>query len=241
MRDIMITGAGPSLRGGRGKRLAGGPRSLPFAEWSRADQQAWQEACRPACRLTRGGAASHLAAVSRDDFQRRYGACLGFVDRSKRLDLEAAHAAACVTPKNVEDYIADLQARVRSVTVWNCIYKLRRAAELLFMASDFSWLAEIEKDLALIAIPRSKFDRLVMTERLLEAGLTLIAEAEAFAKSDLARAKGVRNGLMIAILALCPIRLKNFAALGLGRTFLEIDGTWWIALPQGATKTGRPD
>jgi hypothetical protein len=47
---------------------------------------------------------------------------------------------------------------------------------------------------------------------------------EAFAKSDHARAKGVRNGLMIAILALCPIRLKNFAALELGRTFLDING-----------------
>jgi hypothetical protein len=37
-------------------------------------------------------------------------------------------------------------------------------------------------------------------------------EAEKFARHDLARAR-VRNGLMVALLALCPIRLKNFAAL----------------------------
>jgi integrase len=204
------------------------------------DQEAWQEACRPACRLKRGGAASHLAAVSQGDFENRYGAFLGFLDRHKRLDLNVADAAAHVTPQNVEDYVTELQIRVRSVTVWNCVYKLRRAAELMTI-TPFSWLSEIEKDLALIAVPRSKYDRLIMTERLLEAGLTLIAEAEAFARSDFAGAKGVRNGLMVALLALCPIRIKNFAALELGRSFLEINGEWWIALPAGSTKTGKVD
>jgi integrase len=230
-----------SVHHGRRKPQRAGPRSLPLAEWPPVDQEAWRDACRPACRLKRGGAASHLAAVSQSDLANRYGTFLGFLDRHKRLHLNAAAAAGHVTSQNVEDYVAELQARVRSVTVWNCVYKLRRAAELMTTPSAFSWLAEIEKDLALIAVPRSKYDRLVMTERLLEAGLTLIAEAEAFARSDLARAKGVRNGLMIALLALCPIRIKNFAALEIGRTFLEISGEWWIALPSGSTKTGKVD
>src|SRR3984893_1668975 len=140
-------------------------------------------------------------------------------------------AAAQVIPSNVEAYVADLTARVRSVTVWNCVYKLRRAAELLAPAADFSWLAEIEKDLALVMEPRSEFHRLVFTGRLLEAGLTLVAEAQGFANNDLARARGVRNGLMIALLAFCPIRPKNFAALEIGQTFKEVHGRWWIALP----------
>jgi integrase len=233
--------ANPSVCHSRGKPLRVGPRSLPLAEWPRADQEAWQDACRPACRLKRGGTASHLAAVSQGDFENRYGAFLGFLARHKRLDLNVADAAAHVTSQNVEDYVAELQTRVCSVTVWNCVYKLRRAAELMTTPTAFFWLAEIEKDLALITVSRSKYDRLVMTERLLEAGLTLIAEAEAFAKSDFARAKGARNGLMIALLALCPIRIKNFAALELGRTFLEVNGEWWIALPPGSTKTRKVD
>src|SRR6266481_5684028 len=108
---------------------------------------------------------------------------------------------------------------------------LRRAAELLAPSTDFSWLAEIEKDLKLVMEPRSKFDRLVLTGRLLEAGLTLVAEAQEFADNDLARARGVRNGVMIALLALCPIRLKNFASLEIGHTFKEVHGRWWIAFP----------
>ena len=138
------------------------PRSLPVNEWPDADRRAWEDACRPGSRLRAGGVASHLAAVSRDDFARRYGAFFGFLQRTHRLEQHAC-AAAEVTVTNVEAYIEDLNSRVRSVTVWNCIYKLRRAAQLLAPKVDFSWLAEIEKDLALVMQPRSKFDRLVLT------------------------------------------------------------------------------
>jgi integrase len=216
------------------------PRSLPVQEWPEADRRAWEDACRPGSRLKPGGAASYLAQASRDDFARRYGAFLGFLQRAARLE-GGAIAAAQVTLPNIEAYITDLTARVRSVTVYNCIYKLRRAAELLSPTANFSWLAEIEKDLALVMEPRSKFDRLVFTGRLVEAGLTLVAEAQGFADSDFARARGVRNGLMIALLALCPIRLKNFAALEIGRTFKQVHGSWWIALPGITTKSRRPD
>src|SRR6516165_4063384 len=216
------------------------PRSLPVSEWPDADRRAWQEACRPGSRLRPGGVASYLAEVSRDDFARRYGAFLGFLQRTNRLERHAG-AATQVTLPNVEAYIVDLKARVRSVTIWNCIYKLRRAAELLAPTANFSWLAEIEKDVAIEMEPRSKFDRLILTGRLVEAGLTLVTEAQEFATTDLARARGVRNGLMVALLALCPIRLKNFAGLEIGHTFKEIDGIWWIALPGNLTKSRRPD
>jgi hypothetical protein len=223
-----------------GKSTLKRPRSLPVNEWPDADRNAWKEACRSGSRLKPGGVASYLAAVSREDFARRYGAFLGFLQRTDRLEPHR-DAAAQVTLPNVEAYIVDLKGRVGSVTVWNCIYKLRRAAELIAPAADFSWLAEIEKDLALEMKPRSKFDRLVLTGQLVETGLALIAEAEEFATTDLARARGVRNGLMLALLALCPIRLKNFAALEIGQTFKEVHGRWWIALPGNITKSGRQD
>jgi hypothetical protein len=77
-------------------------------------------------------------------------------------------------------------------------------------------------------IPRSKTDRLVLTERLVEAGLTLIQEAEMFGKTALTRAVGVRNGLLIALLVLHPVRIKNFAALSIGDTFVNVDERWWL-------------
>ena len=216
------------------------PRSLPVSEWPDADRHAWEEACRPGSRLKPGGVASHLAQVSRDSFARRYGAFLAFLDRNGRLHQRSAPAQ--VTPTNVAAYIDELTARVRSVTTYNCIYHLRRAAELLAPTVDFSWLAEIEKDLALVMEPRSKSDRLVLSERLVEAGLTLVIEAQQLADNDFARARGIRNGLMIALLAVCPNRLKNFSTLEIGHTFKQVHGSWWIAVPAALTKSRRrPD
>jgi integrase len=216
-------------------------QTLYVDEWPQADRLAWQGACRPTQRLKKGGAASHLAPVSQDDIARRYGQFLGFLKRTGRLDMNAA-AAARVTPANVEAYMADLTDRkVSSVTAWNCIYKLRRAAQLLSPKTDFDWLAEIEKDLALVMEPRSKLDRLVLTERLVEAGLTLVTEAKNYTKAKFIRARGIRNGLMIALLALCPLRRKNFASLEIVKTFRQVKGRWWITLSRRDTKMGSPE
>jgi site-specific recombinase XerD len=216
------------------------PSSLKVDEWPAADRRAHEDACRPGSRFKPGGSASHLAEVSRKDIWSRHGAFLGFLHRIDRLNMNGV-AAEQVTPTNVEAYLADLKGRVRSVTVWNCIYKLRRAAELLAPTADFSWLAEIEKDVALEMVPRSKFERLVLAQHLLEAGLTLVAEGMISTQCDVARAVTIRNGLMVAILALCPIRLKNFAALEIGTMFREVQGCWWIILPSAHTKSHRPD
>jgi site-specific recombinase XerD len=214
--------------------------SLLVRDWPDADRRAWEDACRPGCRLKAGGAASALAQASRNDFATGYGAFLAFLQRTGRLERHQP-AADQVTLPNVEAYIADLSGRVGSVTVHTYVHHMRRAAQLLAPTADFSWLAEIEKDLALVAEPRSKLDQLVHSGQLVKAGLTLIAEAQEFANNDLARARGVRNGLMIALLALCPIRLKNFAALEIGHTFKQVHGRWWILLPSESTKTRRRD
>src|SRR5262245_17499728 len=88
-------------------------------------------------------------------------------------------------------------------------------------------------------VPRSKFDRVILSDRLVHAGLTLVAEAESSAKNPFERARRIRNGLIIALLAICPIRIKNFAALEIAKTFNEVQGNWWITLPRGSTKTGN--
>ena len=203
--------------------------SLAVDEWPDSDRCAWEDACRPGSRLKPGGRASHLAEASVDNLERRYGGFLKFLQRTERLEMKA-EAAAQVTPANVEAYLKELPSRMYSVSVHTYIYCLRRMANLLAPANDFFWLAEIEKDRALVMQPRSKFDRLVFTERLVEAGLTLCVEGMEFS-SQLRGTVGMRNGLMVALLALCPIRPKNFAALEIGTTFKAIHGRWWIDLP----------
>jgi integrase len=216
------------------------PRSLWISEWPQDDRKAWEDACCPGLRFTPGGAASRLAIESRSDYENRYGAFLGYLQRTGRLNLHAG-AGQQINPDNAAGYIADLQLRVSSVTAYNAISKLRRVGGIIAPSGDLSWLHGIEQDLRLVATPRSKFNRLVDTDRLVEAGLALVHEANTFARTPVARAKGVRNGLMIATLALCPIRLKNFAALEIGRSFREVEGSWWIVLSAAETKSRRAD
>src|SRR5262249_40690366 len=141
-------------------------------------------------------------------------------------------AAVLVTPDRVARFVAELQARVGSVTVQGSIYKLRRMAQLLAPQCDYDWLVEIENDLALIMQPESKAPRLVYANVAVEAGMTLMAEAEAAThRSTLARARQFRDGLIVALLAFHSIRLKNFAALEIDRTFINVRGKWWIVLP----------
>ena len=216
-------------------------RSLPIEFWPEADRKAWLSACQASRRLKRGGAGSHMKSITLNDLSRRYGYFLDFMDRRGLLDLNKAPSAH-VTPENVAAYLDELTGRVGSVTVQGSIYKLRRACAVIDPARDLSWLADVEKDLALVMRPRSKADRWVLTEVLVEAGLTLIAEAENSHKmSKLGQARQVRNGLMVAMLAMHPIRLKNFADLEIGRNFVEIKGSWWIVLSASETKEGRPD
>jgi site-specific recombinase XerD len=216
-------------------------RSLPKGLWPLADRIAWEAACRPGVRLTRGGAASHLRPVTQNDLGSRYGYFLDFLSRSSRLDPQA-EAAAHVTLENVEPYVEELKKRVSSVTVYGSIHKLRRITQLIAPEQELAWLMEIERELFSQMRPRSKWDRVVLAEVIIEAGLTLIAKAElAVNLPNLTRARMVRNGLMLALLAQCPIRLKNFAALEIGRSIVKIEDTWWILLTASETKEKRAD
>src|SRR4029453_15811778 len=105
-------------------------RSLPIDLWPEADRTAWISACQPRQRLKRGGAASHMKEITRDDLARRYGYFLDCMDRRRLSDLNNA-AGAHVTPEKVDGYLRELTARVGSVTVQGSIYKLRRACELI--------------------------------------------------------------------------------------------------------------
>ena len=217
-------------------------RSLSVQSWPAPDRIAWEAACAPGVRLRiRGGAASHLKAVTRADLARRYGCFLDFLARTGRLE-SFPHPGALITPGNVEPYVLELQQRVSSVTVYGSICKLRRVARIIAPHQDFGWLAELEADLRYEMRPHSKSNRLVSTQRLITAGLKLMADAETAEKiPKLTRARLFRNGLMIALLACCPVRLKNYIALEIGRSFVQIKNVWWIVLAASETKERRAD
>lgn len=101
-------------RGQRGP-ASGKPRSLPIAEWPAGDRLGWVAACQPAERFKRGGAASHLAAVSQHDIANRYGLYLDFLRRNKRFDA-AKSAMSLVNPDDVNAGFVPLRSGTRSIS-----------------------------------------------------------------------------------------------------------------------------
>ena len=216
-------------------------RSLPVSAWPEALRAAWLEACRPAERLRRGGRAGHLGLEARADYARHFGYLLRFLQEEGRLDAHARPGDP-VIPENIARYLDRARLSWGSVMLSRNVYKLRRAAELIGPGPDLAWLKEIEADLHMAAQPRDRSDRLVTTDRLVKAGLRLAREAEESSSLKPHRqACRYRNGLMIALLALCPIRLKNLTGLTLGTSLRRIGDRWWIVLEAEETKTGRAD
>jgi integrase len=215
--------------------------SLKLADWPLADRDAWPNACRPRQGLKRGGAAAPLAPITRKDLERRYGYFLTYLNERGELD-PSAEAAAQITPEAVEGYLAHVEPLWTPVTIAQTLFKLTRMGTLLAPDRDWAWLREIACDRDLVAYPKPRFDRIVTSERLVEAGLGLIRWARENPRlRTYRRATLIRNGLMVALLALAPIRLKNFSGLTLGTSFKRIGDRWWIVLGRHETKSGAAD
>ncbi|WP_188517754.1 site-specific integrase [Alsobacter metallidurans] len=213
--------------------------SLPFDCWPCRDRDQWLRACEPRIRLERGGRLGHLARVSRQDLERRYGYFLSFVQRSEPLS-DHLTPAAYVTPARVQAYFEHLQRCVSSVTLAGNIRKLHSAAKALDPSQDFGWLAELALDLEFIAEPKDKRARIRESHVLVEAGLSLFQGA-LLTRPSIVNARMARDGLMIALLAHCPIRLKNFANLTITRSFRREGEHWTIILAAKDTKSRRAD
>jgi integrase len=216
-------------------------KACPLCDGPTADREGWERACIAGQRLKPGGTAARMKPSTRASLVRAYGYLLDFCRRNGLLDLNA-EAGAHVTPEIIDAFVRELHDRVGSVTRASYIGKIRRVATILAPRRDLAWLAEVEADLHYEACPRPKYDRIVSSDQLLTLGLELIRRGETSGHlTDLARARLVRDGLMIALLALCPIRLRNYAKLCIGRQIRRIGETWWIILEAGETKSGRPD
>jgi integrase len=214
--------------------------ALPLEQWPEADRQAWGDALRPARRLNPGGRAAHLRPSSRTLLEQGYGYFLQVVSDRGALNPLAA-ATTHVTPEAIEIFVERAELSRNSVSVTSGIERVRAIVQTLAPERNFAWLRSVVAQLRARARPRSKFSRMIATEELVEAGLALMQEARSQEPGSLEQARTYRNGLIIALLAVCPVRVGSFVSLTLGRSFLRIGDGWWIRLAANETKSGRPD
>jgi integrase len=171
--------------------------------------------------------------------EKGYGRWLAWLDAKGLLDDHVAPGNR-ITPDRVRAYVVDLEAENATGTVIARLIELKVMAAIMAPERDWTWIYRMASSIRARHEPaRPKRHRLVDIRRLLELGIDLMAEARN-ESTRLRRFKAYRNGLIIALLASRPLRLRNLTGLILGRTLVRRGDEWWIQIPADETKTKDP-
>ena len=193
-------------------------KHLPFGDWPVEDQTAWQAAFVAGDIFDGdGGPGAHFSPGSRKSIQTAYRRWLGFLKESHPETL-AMSPADRMTPGIVRDYIEALATSVSASTVAIYATHLSYAARLIAPDRDWDWLRATASRLQARAGNSDRFDRLVPPWRILDHGIAMMDEALT-GKPRPSRGNDVayRDGLLLALLALWPIRRRSLAALTVSR------------------------
>ena len=215
-------------------------RGLKIEDWPVADRTLWLAALVPGGPLDDSGHAAHWSAATRKKVSGSYGRYLGWLQRQGRLDMTAS-ARTQLNEGWVGAYLTDPAQPVSSSTVLNRAADLRLFANVVLPDLDWKWLVQLEAAVRQRARPlRDRRLGLRPVAELVALGERLMSEEVALAATEFQALLAYRDGLMIALLPLVPLRLKNFTALELGRNLIRRGESCWIAVPNEETKTDRP-
>ena len=216
------------------------PKCLRFQVWPERHQVAWRAAFNPGGLFSKPSKASAWREASVNKTHKGYGIWISHSKARAGLSDDALGTSApedLVTRDTVSAYIENMRAiGSSSMTVCNHIQELYDAIRILtphLPNNHWDWLGNAYKNLRSDARPsRNKIARLKHADQLEALGLELMAKAEAEGSrnyqsksglTELQRAQMYRDGLICALLARRPFRLKNFYSLTIGTNFL-IDG-----------------
>src|SRR5215218_8785616 len=217
--------------------------SLRLEDWPAADRDAWRALFTTGDLFDEKGPGAHLAPRTRTSLENAYGRWLGFLARAEPHGLDEA-VGARVTRERIISFALHLAETNIATSVAGQLRFLRGALRLLAPDRDWAWLLAIAKRIEARAERRPKRHRLRTSDELFALGLELIQRADATC-TEVGRvtkkaALTYRDGLIIALLAVAPMRRRNLASLTLGQ-HLHCSGEGWrVALKASETKNRKP-
>jgi integrase len=172
---------------------------------------------------------------------RSYGHWLRWLSERGLLDPQG-RAAQQLTPENVAQFVTHFRESLAMRTITGRVSQIYMAAKVMVPEADWQWLEDIWHRLERRTTPsRDKNARLVPSAELLECGIQGMEEADGRADGCLfERAVLYRDAFMVALLALRPFRLANFAAIEMGRHLVRRGDGYWIQFEAAETKTWIP-
>jgi integrase/recombinase XerD len=214
-------------------------RCLPVDEWPNAHRLAWRASVAPddPLSLERSSACNWRSPTSHKN-RRGYGRWLTFLKNSGAG--WSASPAECVTRERVAAYLAELRRqRVAPFTARNRILELLAVMLVIAPDRDWGWLKACGVHLdrqAEEALDRSLPP--LLASDVINRGIKELRR-RLRPPASVREAIEYRDWLMVTVLTLIPLRLRNFAAMGIARHLTRRAGIWRIDIDGTETKTGR--
>jgi integrase len=141
----------------------------------------------------------------------------------------------------VKAYVMELQELGnRQATILARLQELGDVAKAVAPGGDWAFIKRIASRVRVRRdVPKDKRSRMVGSHQLVELGFALMDGAARQPTLRLA-AMQYRDGLIIALLALVPLRRGNFAVLELGQTVIQSNEKLLITIPADASKNHDP-
>jgi hypothetical protein len=220
-----------------------GHAAIRLAEWPNADRAAYERASVRSGPFDEGGAAARWRPATHRSLTGAYARWLGYLD-GQGVDLAGTAPTDRITPEAVSRYVRFLAGRCASVTVSSYLGQLHMFARDVWPDLDWRWLCEVQAQRHRLAEPtRIKAARIVPQQDLLRLGCDLMMQAETLEmegeNSAVLDEQAIlfRDGLLIALLALRPLRQGNFLGLQIGRHLRQEPDGWSITVPASESKT----
>jgi integrase len=217
-------------------------KHLPFSAWPLGDRMLWIRVFETEV-FDDEQSTSHLAPATITGLRTSYARYLGFLDRHDPARLQLAPEAR-IDPDSITAFVLQLRQSCRDTSIATLLHMIRLALGYLFPQRDWSWLKTVAKRIKAGAIPRVDPARGVMSAELYEAGIGLMTTAEdaLISSGEVIPENALlyRDGLIIALLAVVPLRRRTLAALTTSQHLVKTGDHWLLDIPATDTKTGRP-
>ena len=217
--------------------------SMPMLLWPKRDLSAWAAATASADFMSDDGLAAAWRPATRRSAVAAYGRWLSFLQSRDWLD-GGSQLADRMSPVTLGAYVAFLTERgSKSVTVASYVGVLEMVFKAIAPGSNWSWLRSGQARLQRRAQPsRNKRGRLVPVVDLIALGDDLMGQADAMSSPgdvSLAAALAFRDGLIIALLAMRPLRQSNFISIEIGRHLIVTGDGYRLQFAGDETKNHR--
>ncbi len=217
-------------------------QSLPLAMWPELDRTMWDAVFADGDIFDGQGPGADWAASTRESTYRSYGKWLTWLLMNELLNSHDQPLDR-IAPDRVRDYINDLKLEAASQTVMHHVLNLLRVAQAAAPERNWQWLRNVHNRLKARAKPaRNKTPKLRAAQELFNLGIELMKTAdEASCRYSLdAPVAQYRDGLIVALLAARPIRLKNLASIAIGQHLIKVNEIHWLRFDASEVKNRKP-